>query len=41
MKTLLFVPAIVIMAVCDTCEAATGDDLVEILRVVHALTRRN
>jgi len=37
MKTLLFVPAIVIMAVCGTCEAATGDDLVEILRVVHAL----
>ncbi|MFM7868393.1 MAG: hypothetical protein ACKPHU_29605, partial [Planctomycetaceae bacterium] len=38
MKTLLFVPAIVIMAVCGSCEAATGDDLVEILRVVHALT---
>ncbi|MFM7832104.1 MAG: hypothetical protein ACKPJD_09960, partial [Planctomycetaceae bacterium] len=38
MKTLLFVPAIVIMAVCGTSEAATGDDLVEILRVVHALT---
>jgi hypothetical protein len=38
MKTLLFVPAIVIMVVCGTCEAASGDDLVEILRVVHALT---
>ena len=38
MKTLLFVPAIMIMAACGTCEAATGDDLVEILRVVHALT---
>lgn len=38
MKSLLFVPAVLIMVACSTCEAATGDDLVEILRVVHALT---